>query len=130
MKNGVGGAGRGRARVLYLDADWKYCRMMTAWLELSGYEVRAASTAAEGLRLARERCYDLILINLVPQGEAGVGVCRAIRAFDRRTPIVIYLENGNDDIRRLIVGAGAQGWLTRPSGEVLGRCLQWLRARA
>jgi two-component system NtrC family sensor kinase len=51
----------GRRRILVVDEDPAVHRMLSALFTPEGYTVEAARTGEQGLRLARERDYDLII---------------------------------------------------------------------
>ena len=78
------------------------------------YQVETASTFYEGLRLAYEQAFDLFIFDsMLPDG-SGVELCRLVRRFNQRTPIIFYsglafesdITNGLD--------AGAQTYLVKP----------------
>ncbi|HSE96921.1 MAG TPA: response regulator [Blastocatellia bacterium] len=74
-----------------------------------GYEATLAATATEGLRHLLERRFDIIVLdNWLPDLE-GIELCRQIREFDRKTPIVFYsaATMGSEDARAFEAGANA-----------------------
>ena len=77
-----------RKRILLVEDhedDWELLAF-----KLREYKLAFAHCFEEGLRLARRRLFDLfILDNWLPDG-SGVGLCRLIRKFDLRTPILFY----------------------------------------
>lgn len=110
-----------KGRILCIDNDKDTCEMMTVILGLDGYEVRHALSVTDGLRLVRQDSFDLILLDWHFEDGTGVELCKAIRTFDTRTPILFYTgETYSDKIERAMQ-AGAQGYLIKPTGleEVL-----------
>jgi DNA-binding response OmpR family regulator len=84
--------------------------------QLTCYEIVIASDYAEGLRLARQRYFDLyILDNWLPDG-TGVELCRRIRAFDPNTPVLFYSAVANARDQQEALSAGAQEYLVKPVG--------------
>ena len=58
--------------------------------------------------------YDLYLLDSwLPDG-SGLDLCRKIREFDERTPILFYSAAAEID-RELALSNGAQGYLTKPT---------------
>jgi DNA-binding response OmpR family regulator len=89
-------------------------------LNLAEYELICANDFNEGLRLARQRYFDLyILDNWLPD-RSGVELCRFIREFDSHTPILFYSAAGYAHDILEAMRAGAQGYLVKPvsSGEL------------
>ncbi|HET9530233.1 MAG TPA: response regulator [Blastocatellia bacterium] len=103
-------------RVLCVEDDEESREMMTLLLEQAGYEVVMASTATDGLGLARRGGFDLMLLDNWYEKGSGVELCKQIRRFDTHTPILFYSGAAcESDIRRGME-AGAQGYLTKPTG--------------
>jgi len=78
------------------------------------YKLTCARNFGEGLRLAKQRYFDLyILDNWLPDG-SGIGLCRAIREFDPHTPILIYSAAGYARDIDEGLRSGAQAYLVKP----------------
>src|SRR5262245_17079761 len=81
---------------------------------LAEYSVIATRNFAEGLWHARQRYFDLyILDNWLPDG-FGVELCRLIREFDPHTPILLYSACAYGDDIEEARNAGAQAYLIKP----------------
>lgn len=92
-------------------------QLLSLLLGQSDYEVEAASTIADGLRLARASRFDLYLLSgRFPDG-SGVEMCRRIRRFDQSTPILFYSASAYEADRQSGISAGAQAYLNKP-GDV------------
>src|SRR5690242_20684985 len=77
-----------RKHILCAEDHEDTCAMMAYWLDLRGYEVTTAGNVAQTLPLTETGGFDLmILAGWYPDG-FGVDLCKQIRAFDARTPIV------------------------------------------
>jgi DNA-binding response OmpR family regulator len=73
-----------------------------------------ASDFNEGLRLARQRYFDLyVLDNWLPDG-SGACLCRVIREFDPNTPILFYSAVGYERDIQEALRSGAQCYLVKP----------------
>jgi len=53
-----------KARILLVDDDPNWVRAASRTLNSAGYEVLEASTASDGLRLAKEHRPDLVLLDV------------------------------------------------------------------
>jgi DNA-binding response OmpR family regulator len=81
---------------------------------LTEYTVICARDFKEGMRLARQRYFDLyILDNWLPD-RSGVELCRLIREFDPHTPILFYSAAGYARDTLEALRAGAQEYLVKP----------------
>jgi len=103
---------RKRKRILFVEDD-EDAREVVA-LNLAGYKLICARNFEEGLRLSRGSDFDLyILDNWLPDG-TGVELCRRIREFDQRTPILIYSAAAHERDIQEGLSAGAQVYLVKP----------------
>ncbi|HEX8458900.1 MAG TPA: response regulator [Pyrinomonadaceae bacterium] len=100
--------------ILYVE-DTQDTRFLVEWsLQQEGFEVTAVQTAEEGLRLAHENPYALILLDIGLTDMDGLALCRRIREFNQHTPILFFTAYAplldHEEARR----AGAQGCLRKP----------------
>jgi DNA-binding response OmpR family regulator len=95
--------------VLLVEDDEQIRSLLELFFGEWGYRPTPAATATEGLRQSLERRFDLIVLdNWLPDLE-GIELCRQIREFDRKTPIIFYsaATMGSEDVRALAAGANA-----------------------
>ena len=102
-------------RILCVDDDHDTCELIAALLGRAGFEVRRASTAAEGLSLARSETFDLYLLDQGLPGWTGSELCRRIREFDTATPVVFFSGFAHESDRRRAFDAGALEYLVKPN---------------
>lgn len=84
-------------------------------LILAEHELTCSSDFDEGLRLARQRDFDLYILDNWLPGKSGVELCRAIREFDQDTPILFYSAAAYERDIQEALRAGAQAYLTKPA---------------
>ncbi|HWP43059.1 MAG TPA: response regulator [Blastocatellia bacterium] len=95
--------------VLLVEDDVHIRSLLELFFSEWGYQATLAPTATEGLRRLLERRFDIIILdNWLPDLE-GVELCRQIRDFDRKTPIIFYsaATMGSEDVRAFEAGANA-----------------------
>jgi DNA-binding response OmpR family regulator len=113
----------GRRRVLIIEDEPDLVRGVRDALEFEGFEIVAAGLGREGIRLARERGPDLILLDLMLPDMNGFNVCEEIRATNPIIPIIMLTARSqeSDKIRGLEVGA--DDYVTKPFsiGELVAR---------
>lgn len=107
-----------RPRVLLVDDEKDVRDMLAALFERWEYQFTMMTTATEGLRTLMERKFDIVVLdNWLPDLE-GIELCRQIREFDKRTPIIFFSGSDMGGEERLAIEAGANAYLLK--GEGLG----------
>lgn len=104
-----------QARQILFVEDTRDTRSLVEFsLESEGFKVTTAETADEGLDLARTKNFALILLDIGLPDKDGLELCREIRRFDQRTPILFYTAFSNLIDEQETASAGAQGCLRKP----------------
>jgi len=104
-----------KKHILYIEDHEDTRELVSFVLQQRDYEVTTSSTISNGVRLACENSYDLYLLDSwLPDG-SGLDLCRKIREFDARTPILFYSAAAYEIDRELALKSGAQGYLTKPT---------------
>ena len=100
-------------RVLIVDDDRTTVRLLKTLLELDGYDVSVAPTAAAVVTLALEVRPDLFLMDYHLDEMDGVQIVNHIRALPdfQHTPIVI---TSGMNVEREALAAGASRFLMKP----------------
>jgi DNA-binding response OmpR family regulator len=101
-------------RVLVVDDDATVRDVVGRYLGEAGYGVDLAGDGPTGLRAARERAPDALVLDLMLPGMSGLDVCRALRRDDERLPIVMLTALGEEDDRVLGLELGADDYVTKP----------------
>ena|SRR5688572_29669833 len=85
-------------------------------LRQAGHEVVAAPRADEGLRVARQRHPDLVILDLMLPDRPGTEVCRELRtdAATRAIPIMMLTARGEEIDRVVGFELGADDYVTKP----------------
>jgi DNA-binding response OmpR family regulator len=112
-----------RKKILIIEDEPDIIRGLKDSLEFEGFEVLAAVDGREGVKLARDRGPDCILLDLMLGDVNGYGVCEEIRAQNSVVPIIMLTARSqeSDKIRGLDVGA--DDYVTKPFsiGELIAR---------
>ncbi len=74
------------------------------------HTVEGAITGAAGIEIAHALHVDLYILDYRLPDMTGTEICRAIRAFDSETPVLVY--SGND-VEREVLAAGANAFLLK-----------------
>jgi len=83
-------------------------------LRLDGYEVAVARDGEDGVRRARERTFDLIVLDLMLPRKDGYQVCRELRHAGIATPIIMLTARTQDAEKVLGLEMGADDYVTKP----------------
>jgi DNA-binding response OmpR family regulator len=100
--------------VLCVEDDPDTQEMLGVLIEQRGYRFRAVDNCAEALALLREDNFSLLLLdNQLPDG-AGIDLCKEIRRFDKRLPIVFLSGATHFNAQEVALKAGANAFLSKP----------------
>jgi DNA-binding response OmpR family regulator len=98
-------------------------------LKLEGYEVSCARDGLEGLSMAAERPFDLIVLDIMLPKMDGFEVCKRLRQDRVMTPILMLTAKSQEIDKVLGLELGADDYVTKPfsSRELLARIKSILR---
>jgi DNA-binding response OmpR family regulator len=109
-------------RILIIEDEQNLIRFLELELEHEGFAVASAGDGREGLELALEQEWDLILLDLMLPGLNGLEVCRRIRAA-KNTPVIML--TARDSVMDKVGGldSGADDYMPKPFAieELLAR---------
>ena len=125
-------AGAARLRIAVVDDSVVVRRLVADTLlhDPRVAEVRTASDGREGAELVRAMRPDLVTMDIEMPVLDGIGAVRAIRAFDRRVPIIMFSTLTEAGARATIeaMSAGATDFVTKPGqARSLAASLQTVR---
>jgi len=119
--------------VLVVEDEAHIRELVSLHLRLEELAPVEAADGERGLALARERPFDLIVLDLMLPGLDGMTVCRAIRRESPNvdTPILMLTARREESDKVLGLDSGADDYLTKPFGirELLARVRALLRRR-
>lgn len=115
-------------RVLVVDDEPRYLRLLEANLLTEGYQVYTASDGEMALETFSATPVDLILLDVLMPRMDGFTVCQRIRQFSN-VPIVILTAKGEEQDRVRGLDVGADDYLVKPFSvtELLARVRAVLR---
>lgn len=100
--------------VLIVEDDEAFRRVLGRALQARGFEVRAAASGEEALRLAREESPEYAVVDLKMEGMSGLDVVRELRGIDTSTRTVVLTGYGSIATALQAVHLGAVHYLTKP----------------
>ena len=100
-------------KVLVVDDEKLIVKGIRFSLEQDGMDVDCAYDGEEALEMAKEKKYDIILLDLMLPKMDGFEVCQHIREFSD-VPIIMLTAKGDDMDKILGLEYGADDYITKP----------------
>lgn len=119
------------ARVLVVDDEKLIVKGIRFSLEQDNFEVDCAYDGEEAIQMAKEKEYDIVLLDVMLPKHDGFEVCQAIREFSEM-PIIMLTAKGSDMDKILGLEYGADDYITKPFNilEVKARIKAIMRRNA
>jgi two-component system cell cycle response regulator DivK len=102
--------------ILIVEDNEKNMKLVRDILQHKGHTTLEATTGEDGVRLALERCPDLVLMDIQLPGISGIEALRRIRADSGldTVPVIAISASVMPDDQRHIVASGFDAFLTKP----------------
>jgi two-component system cell cycle response regulator DivK len=102
--------------ILIVEDNEKNMKLARDVLQSKGYATLEAITGEEGVRMAKERTPDLVLMDIQLPGISGMEALKQLRADPAcaRIPVVAFTASVTPTDRSLIAAAGFDGFLSKP----------------
>lgn len=101
-------------RALVVEDELRLAAGLRNGLEAEGFAVDVALTGTDGLWLAREHSYDVLLLDLMLPEIDGFEVCSTLRTERIWTPILMLTARDADTDQVKALDTGADDYLTKP----------------
>jgi two-component system OmpR family response regulator len=106
-------------RVLVVEDEVRLAETVRRGLVAEGFVVDVAHDGVDGLHLARERGYDVVVLDIMLPGMNGYDVCRRLREADVWTPILMLTAKDGEYDQADAFDLGADDYLTKPFSFVV-----------
>jgi DNA-binding response OmpR family regulator len=105
-----------KMRILVVEDDREFARLMSASLQEIGCDVQIAFNGGDGLELATENKFDLITLDVNLPDISGFEICRELkqRHISYRTPIVFVAGRATDEDRKRAFELDAVEFFEKP----------------
>jgi OmpR-family two-component system manganese-sensing response regulator len=116
-------------KILLVDDETELTEPLSHVLSQEGYQVEIADNGTDGLNLAQQNIYDLMILDWMLPYQSGVEICKKIRNQGNLTPVLILTAKDTIDDRVLGLDAGADDYIVKPFQlrELLARVRALLR---
>ena len=101
--------------ILLVEDNRSLSEMVGEYFEARGFGVDYAGDGVDGLRLATENSYDVVVLDLMLPRMDGIEVCRRLRSESKKSTPVLML-TARDTLSDKVTGldAGADDYLVKP----------------
>jgi len=100
-------------RILFVEDDDKYRKVITDILENEGYHVDAVGAAMDAIELLTEKRYDLIISDLVMETIDGLRFVRYVRKTNRQVKIMLLTAQPTMDTEIVALNLRVDKYLTK-----------------
>lgn len=105
-----------KKKILIVDDDHYTARFLAKRLRARNYEVMVADDGVQGLKKAKERIPDLILMDMIMPQLCGIEVFKKLMQLDitKQIPVIFMAADPKLEMRKLVMKMGAKGFITKP----------------
>jgi len=103
-------------RILLIDDDIGLSDLLSQLLELEGFVLTQAYDGEQGLMMAQQQDFDLILLDVMLPKLNGFEVLRALRQR-KQTPVLMLTARGDEIDRVVGLEIGADDYLPKPFND-------------
>ena len=102
--------------ILIVEDNEKNMKLVRDVLQVKGYQTLEAGTGEDGLKVAREKKPDLILMDIQLPGMSGIEALKALRAAPETAaiPVVAITASVMQQDRQQVMSAGFDGFIDKP----------------
>ena len=111
-------------KILIIEDDINISALEQDYLEANSFEVKTAADGINGLSLALNEDFDLVLLDIMLPGMDGLKVCTKLR--EKKDIPIIMVSAKRDDIDKIKgLGFGADDYIVKPfsPGELVARVI-------
>jgi len=101
-------------KILLVEDEPKVVAFIRKGLEEQGHEVDNAYDGKFGIKLALEKDFDLLILDVILPHVNGIDVCREVRKANPSVPILMLTALGTTDDKVTGLEAGADDYLVKP----------------
>ena len=116
--------------ILVVEDEPRILAFVRRGLEAQGFTVDGATDGVTGLRRARERRYDVIVLDLLLPGLDGLAMLRELTRLSPELPVLILSARGDEKTKLRGFELGARDYVAKPFSlaELIARVRVQLRA--
>ncbi|NOU92377.1 response regulator [Paenibacillus sp. LMG 31456] len=115
--------------ILVIEDEPTLARLLSYNLSQDGYETKVVDNGSDGLQIALQQSFDLIILDIMLPGMNGFEILSKLRQKGNKTPVVILTARNAEEEVVQGLKYGADDYITKPFGvaELLARVSAVLR---
>lgn len=103
-----------RASILVIEDDRRMAELIRRGLEENQYTVTLSGDGAEGLSLALEQRFDLVITDILLPSLSGLELCKKLKQANDKYPVIMLTALGTTDDKVDGFDAGADDYMVKP----------------
>ncbi|NOX89851.1 MAG: response regulator transcription factor [Calditrichaeota bacterium] len=118
-----------KKNILLIEDNAEICSLLEFHLKNIGIQLDIARDGAEGLELALNNEYSLVMLDSTLPGTDGFEVCRSLREKKKRLPVLMLTSKNEEFDKVLCLESGADDYISKPFSilELLAKIKSILR---
>ncbi len=101
-------------KILIIEDEESVLMALEIDLKIEGYQVSSAKDGLNGLSMAKQNSYDLIILDIMLPGMNGFEICKQLRQCGISTPILMLTAKSQEFDKVLGLELGADDYVTKP----------------
>jgi len=101
-------------KILLVEDEKRLSHFIKKGLIEQGFAVDSAFDGEEGLYLAKEETYDVIILDVMLPKLSGIELCKKLRELKKETPVLMLTAKSEVDDKVEGLNSGADDYLTKP----------------
>ncbi|WP_236791548.1 response regulator transcription factor [Amycolatopsis sp. GM8] len=106
-------------RILVIEDELAFAETLRKGLTADGFTVETAHTGPDGLWLAQEHSFDVIVLDIMLPGMSGYAVLKSLRQRENWTPVLMLTAKDGEYDEADAFDLGADDYLTKPFSYVV-----------
>lgn len=100
--------------ILIIEDDERMAELIRRGLEESGYNVTLATDGGEGLSIALENHFDVVVTDILLPTKSGLEICKELKKVNEKYSIIMLTALGTTDDKIDGFDAGADDYMVKP----------------
>ena len=102
-------------KLLIVDDEERFCRLLERFFALKGYQVRSVCGGEEALALAAVFQPDVALLDLLMPGMSGVDTLKGLKQLNPSIKVLVISAADLEEVARGAIKLGADSYVCKPA---------------
>ncbi|MBU0995738.1 MAG: response regulator [Proteobacteria bacterium] len=101
-------------RILLIDDETDFSETLAERLEIRGFETELASDGEKGIKLVKDKEFDVVILDLKMPGLSGIETLKSIKKIKKDLPVILLTGQGSTKDGEEGKKMGAHDYLIKP----------------